>query len=113
MKLLSSLQDVPELQKDTVHLRNKEELLGKINKLIKDGYNNLQIVTDFDHTLTRHCLDNGNTVLTSFGKWDVNIGLSAANFYKSYKNQIKICCKTQFHFRNVQRMPFGSSALQR
>lgn len=68
MKLLSSLQDIPELNKDTVHLRNKQELLEKVNKLIKDGHNNLQIVTDFDHTLTRHSLANGNTVLTSFGK---------------------------------------------
>ncbi|XP_026747505.1 7-methylguanosine phosphate-specific 5'-nucleotidase [Trichoplusia ni] len=67
MKLLSSLSEIPELQSDNVHIRDKEEFLQKINKMIKDGHNKLQIVTDFDHTLTRHHLDNGNIVLTSFG----------------------------------------------
>ncbi|CAH0628590.1 unnamed protein product [Chrysodeixis includens] len=67
MKLLSSLSEIPELQSDNVHIRDKEELLQKINNMIKDGHNKLQIVTDFDHTLTRHTLDNGNIVLTSFG----------------------------------------------
>lgn len=69
MKLLSSLSEIPELQSDNVHIRDKEEFLQKINKMIKDGHNKLQIVTDFDHTLTRHHLDNGNIVLTSFGKF--------------------------------------------
>lgn len=68
MKLLSSLQDIPELKKNSVHLRNENELLEKVNKLISDGHTNLQIVTDFDHTLTRHSLDNGASVLTSFGR---------------------------------------------
>lgn len=68
MKLLTSLNDVPELKKQNVHIRDEAELLKKLNKMIKDGHSNLQIVTDFDHTLTRHTLDNGSTVLTSFGK---------------------------------------------
>lgn len=68
MKLLSNLSDIPELQKENVHIRDSEELIQKLNKMIKDGHSKLQIVTDFDHTLTRHTLDNGNTVLTSFGE---------------------------------------------
>ncbi|KAG6453564.1 7-methylguanosine phosphate-specific 5'-nucleotidase isoform X3 [Manduca sexta] len=67
MKVLNSVQDLPELTKSTVHLRNETELLEKLNKILKDGHDKLQIVTDFDHTLTRHTLDNGKTVLTSFG----------------------------------------------
>ncbi|KAJ8725274.1 hypothetical protein PYW07_016232 [Mythimna separata] len=67
MKLLTSLDDVPELKKENVHIRDEAELLQKLNKIIEGGHNKLQIVTDFDHTLTRHTLDNGNTVLTSFG----------------------------------------------
>ncbi|CAG5044776.1 unnamed protein product [Parnassius apollo] len=40
----------------------------KQNKLSNELTNKkLQIVTDFDHTLTRHNMDNGKTVLTSFG----------------------------------------------
>uniref|UniRef100_A0A2A4JCN7 5'-nucleotidase n=1 Tax=Heliothis virescens TaxID=7102 RepID=A0A2A4JCN7_HELVI len=67
MKVLSSLNDVPQLQKGNVHIRNEAELLQKINKMIKDGPSKLQIVTDFDYTLTRHTMDNGTSVLTSFG----------------------------------------------
>lgn len=65
---MQSLREIPELFKDTVHLRNEAELLEKINKIITYGHNKLQIVTDFDHTLTRHSLDDGTNVLTSFGK---------------------------------------------
>lgn len=68
MKFLTSLNDIPELKKENVHIRDETELLQKLNKMINDGHSKLQIVTDFDHTLTRHTLDNGKTVLTSFGK---------------------------------------------
>lgn len=64
---LSSITDIPEFKESYVHIRNEQELLQKINKIIGDGPNKLQIVTDFDHTLTRHSMDNGKTVLTSFG----------------------------------------------
>ncbi|KAL0839840.1 hypothetical protein ABMA28_016466 [Loxostege sticticalis] len=67
MKLLSCIRDIPEFNNENVHIRNEQELLEKINKIIKDGHQNLQIVTDFDHTLTKHSMENGSTVLTSFG----------------------------------------------
>lgn len=69
MKLVSSVEEIPELGKPNVHIRNREELLDKLNKIIRGGSSNLQIVTDFDHTLTRHKMDNGSMVLTSFGKF--------------------------------------------
>lgn len=103
MKLLSSLQDIPELKKDTVHLRNQEELLRKVNKLIKDEYKNLQIVTDFDHTLTRHSLDNGDTVLTSFGKLVLWVLYLAANI----SNQTRFSSISNFPgmFRECPSVP--------
>ncbi|XP_045492528.1 7-methylguanosine phosphate-specific 5'-nucleotidase [Colias croceus] len=67
MKLLSSLSEIPELTKPHVHIKDKDVLLEKINNLIADGNKKLQIVTDFDHTLTRHHMDTGRIVLTSFG----------------------------------------------
>lgn len=67
MKILLNVQEIPELTKDNVYLRDEQELMKKLNKIIRDGYKKLQIVTDFDHTLTRHTMDNGKTVLTSFG----------------------------------------------
>lgn len=69
MKLLTNVRDIPEFKKDYVYIRDEQELLEKINKIIKDGHQKVQIVTDFDHTLTRHSMDNGETVLTSFGKY--------------------------------------------
>ncbi|XP_013185692.2 7-methylguanosine phosphate-specific 5'-nucleotidase [Amyelois transitella] len=67
MKTLSSLKDIPAFTKCNVHIRNEIELLNKINSIISLGSRNLQIVTDFDHTLTRQHLDDGTTVRTSFG----------------------------------------------
>lgn len=67
MKSITNLSEVPEFAKESVQIRNETELLEKLNKLIKDGPDNLQIVTDFDFTLTRHQLDDGTTVRTSFG----------------------------------------------
>lgn len=68
MKLVQSPDEIPELKKSNVHIKNEEELIKKVNKIIKDGHKKLQIVTDFDHTLTRHTMDDGSMVLTSFGK---------------------------------------------
>lgn len=67
MKLLSNIGELSELKRENVHIRNEEDLLKKINKMIMDGSSKVQIVTDFDHTLTRHSMDNGAIVLTSFG----------------------------------------------
>ncbi|XP_022127445.1 7-methylguanosine phosphate-specific 5'-nucleotidase [Pieris rapae] len=67
MKFLTTLNDIPELTQPNVHIKDKEGLLEKINRILKDGHSKLQIVTDFDHTLTRHQMDSGKIVLTSFG----------------------------------------------
>ncbi|XP_047989924.1 7-methylguanosine phosphate-specific 5'-nucleotidase [Leguminivora glycinivorella] len=66
MKLLD-ISDIAELTRSNVHIGNKPLLIEKINKLISGGHKKLQIVTDFDHTLTRHKMDDGSVVLTSFG----------------------------------------------
>ncbi|XP_026326959.1 7-methylguanosine phosphate-specific 5'-nucleotidase [Hyposmocoma kahamanoa] len=67
MKLVQSSGEIPELKKSNVHIKNEKELIQKVNKIINDGNKKLQIVTDFDHTLTRHTMDDGSMVLTSFG----------------------------------------------
>ncbi|CAH0721461.1 unnamed protein product, partial [Brenthis ino] len=66
MKIITSLCEMPELNKCNVYVKDKEDLLNKINQIIAAGHEKLQIVTDFDHTLTRHNMDNGKVVLTSF-----------------------------------------------
>ncbi|XP_047517377.1 7-methylguanosine phosphate-specific 5'-nucleotidase [Pieris napi] len=67
MKFLTTVNDIPELTQPNVHIKDKDGLLEKINRILKDGHSKLQIVTDFDHTLTRHQMDSGKIVLTSFG----------------------------------------------
>lgn len=67
MNAVANLDEIPELCKSNVHVNDKKDLLKKINLLIAGGHKKLQIVTDFDHTLTRHNLDNGDVVQTSFG----------------------------------------------
>ncbi|XP_072941972.1 7-methylguanosine phosphate-specific 5'-nucleotidase [Epargyreus clarus] len=88
---ISDLTDIPELNKPYVHIRNKEELLSKINRIIKDGHRKLQIVSDFDHTLTKHKMENGKTVLTSFGMF--RECPSVPQFYKDEDNRLSAIYK--------------------
>lgn len=95
MKLVQSPEEIPELLKSNVHIKNKEELIQKVNKLIKDGHKNLQIVTDFDHTLTRHTMDDGSMVLTSFGKQTFKQYISDRNCWFSSEQ----FCGSTHHYR--------------
>lgn len=49
-----------------VHIRDRKQLLRTINTILTDGCNSLQVVTDFDLTLTKQHV-NGKSVLSSFG----------------------------------------------
>ncbi|XP_078036296.1 cytosolic 5'-nucleotidase IIIB [Augochlora pura] len=61
-----SLDDFPTLKLKNVYIKDKKRLLAIINTILKDGTNFLQIVTDFDLTLTKQHV-NGKKVLSSFG----------------------------------------------
>ncbi|XP_050362676.1 7-methylguanosine phosphate-specific 5'-nucleotidase-like [Nymphalis io] len=67
MNMFANLCEIPELSRPNVFIKDKEDLLKKINLIVSEGNKKLQIVTDFDHTLTRHNMDNGDPVLTSYG----------------------------------------------
>lgn len=56
----------PTLALKHVHIKDKKRLLETINKILRDGCNSLQVVTDFDLTLTKQHV-NGKNVLSSFG----------------------------------------------
>nr|XP_033322575.1 7-methylguanosine phosphate-specific 5'-nucleotidase-like [Megalopta genalis] len=55
----------PTLKLKNVYIKNEDRLLEIINIILKDGSNSLQIVTDFDMTLTKQHV-NGKEVLSSF-----------------------------------------------
>ncbi|XP_017886912.1 cytosolic 5'-nucleotidase 3-like, partial [Ceratina calcarata] len=55
----------PTLKLKHAHIRDKKQLLRTINTILSDGCNSLQVVTDFDLTLTKQHV-NGKNVLSSF-----------------------------------------------
>ncbi|XP_014213983.1 7-methylguanosine phosphate-specific 5'-nucleotidase isoform X3 [Copidosoma floridanum] len=61
-----TLEDLPTLRSANVHIKDEATVLNKINKIVRDGANKLQLVTDFDLTLTKQH-ENGVPILSSFG----------------------------------------------
>lgn len=57
-----------ELSRDHVKIKNPEVVLEKLNKLISDGRDHLQIIADYDRTLTKYHV-NGEPTLSSFCKF--------------------------------------------
>ncbi|KAF5270052.1 hypothetical protein FQA39_LY08464 [Lamprigera yunnana] len=63
--ILNYVQEIEELNSSKVHIKNKDQVNELIKEIISSGYQNLQIVSDFDRTITKHH-DNGKTHLSSF-----------------------------------------------
>ncbi|XP_076638231.1 cytosolic 5'-nucleotidase IIIB [Colletes latitarsis] len=61
-----SFEDFPILKSKHVYIKDKKRLLRILNTILKDGCKSLQIVTDFDLTLTKQHV-NGEKNLSSFG----------------------------------------------
>ncbi|XP_012232120.1 7-methylguanosine phosphate-specific 5'-nucleotidase [Linepithema humile] len=61
-----TLDDFPALKSKHVYIKDKDTLLKTINTILQDGTSNLQVVTDFDLTLTKQHI-NGTHMLSSFG----------------------------------------------
>lgn len=66
--MVVKISELLELQLGHVKIGNTEELERKLNKLVDGGKDNLQVIADFDCTLTKQRVDNGNVLLSSFGK---------------------------------------------
>ncbi|XP_012524981.1 7-methylguanosine phosphate-specific 5'-nucleotidase [Monomorium pharaonis] len=61
-----TINEFPALRSRHVYIRDEVALLETINAIRRDGTSNLQIVTDFDLTVTKQHI-NGRHVLSSFG----------------------------------------------
>ncbi|XP_077277889.1 cytosolic 5'-nucleotidase IIIB [Temnothorax americanus] len=61
-----TIDEFPALKSRHVYIRDEVALLKTINAIQQGGANNLQIVTDFDLTVTKQHID-GRDVLSSFG----------------------------------------------
>ncbi|EZA50393.1 hypothetical protein DMN91_004444 [Ooceraea biroi] len=66
MKNEYTFDNFPALKLKHVHMKDEVAVLKTINAILQGGRNNLQIVTDFDLTLTKQHID-GKHVLSSFG----------------------------------------------
>lgn len=64
------LQDLEFLNKDKVKIKNPERVQFMLNDLVSGGMKKLQVVTDFDYTITKQKMSNGESVLTSFGMFN-------------------------------------------
>ncbi|XP_029674433.1 7-methylguanosine phosphate-specific 5'-nucleotidase [Formica exsecta] len=61
-----TIDDFPALRLKHVHIKDEVILLKTINTILRGGTDNLQVVTDFDLTLTKQHID-GRHMLSSFG----------------------------------------------
>lgn len=56
-----------ELHQKHVYIKNPDNVNKIIDNFIVDGYRKLQVVSDFDKTITKQH-ENGKSHLSSFGK---------------------------------------------
>lgn len=64
------IQDVPELCRKNCFMKLPEVVELKLNDLINGGPKQLQVVSDFDFTITKQHLPSNEKVLTSFGMFE-------------------------------------------
>ncbi|KAJ9588141.1 hypothetical protein L9F63_018499 [Diploptera punctata] len=59
------IEDVEALLKDKVRMRDRDRVEQMINRLAEGGKEKLQMISDFDRTLTKQHMD-GKPMLSSF-----------------------------------------------
>ncbi|RZC41721.1 7-methylguanosine phosphate-specific 5'-nucleotidase, partial [Asbolus verrucosus] len=59
------VKEIKELNKTYVHIKDVEQLNNKLNGIINDSFDQLQIVSDFDLTITKQH-ENGKRHMSSF-----------------------------------------------
>lgn len=64
------LSDIAVLNDPKCKIKDPTVVEHKLNQLASGGVNRLQIVADFDFTITKRQLENGERVLSSFGLLD-------------------------------------------
>lgn len=92
------LDDIDVLTRSNCKIREPERVERIINAMINGGHEQLQIVTDFDYTLTKQKTDDGKPILSSFGMFNKCKSLPKSfivesnKLYKKYR-PIEICPK--------------------
>lgn len=92
------LKEIDVLSRPNCKIKDKARVEEILNSIISGGVNELQIVTDFDFTLTKQKRDDGKNVLSSFGMLAKSKSLPESfiaesnKLYKKYR-PIEICPK--------------------
>ncbi|XP_054710107.1 cytosolic 5'-nucleotidase 3-like [Uloborus diversus] len=68
-KISRIIDTMEALKKSNVHIKNRDHVEEVVSQFIKDGPSKLQVISDFDHTLTRIHL-NGKQCTTTYGILD-------------------------------------------
>lgn len=64
------LNEIDGLNQPHCKIRDRQRVEQIINEIVKGGANELQVVTDFDFTLTKQIAANGKPTLSSFGMFN-------------------------------------------
>ena len=62
-----TINDVPALAQSHCKIKNPKHVENIINDFVNGGHKRIQVVSDFDYTITKQRTENGEMVLTSFG----------------------------------------------
>ncbi|XP_043266841.1 7-methylguanosine phosphate-specific 5'-nucleotidase isoform X1 [Venturia canescens] len=90
MPLEMTIDSIPSLKGKHVYMKNKDAVLKTIDKIREGGASKLQVVTDFDLTLTKQHVD-GKHCLSSFGMFTKSKQLpqnykeASVRLYKKYR----------------------------
>lgn len=77
------ISDIAELTSAKCRIRNPGKVETVINELVSGGTKKLQVISDFDHTITKQGKVNGRNVESSFGILDSCKSLSKTYIEKS------------------------------
>lgn len=65
-----NIENLEFLNQSHVRMKDRKRVEYMLNDLVNGGIRKLQVVTDFDYTLTKQRMENGELVLTSFGMFE-------------------------------------------
>lgn len=102
------LIDIDVLSRPNCKIKEPERVEQLLNEIINGGPSQLQVVTDFDYTLTKQKTDEGKPILSSFGMFNKVKTLPSTYIDESKKlyhkyRPIEICPNIS-HEEKVQHM---------
>ncbi|XP_014661678.1 PREDICTED: cytosolic 5'-nucleotidase 3-like isoform X2 [Priapulus caudatus] len=83
---VACMHAIPELNTPSVFIKNRQQVEGIIRQLVAGGPEKLQVIADFDHTLSKHSHE-GQIIATCFGILENSSAMP--QIYKDQVTQLK------------------------